>query len=255
MPSQKENKMSGQSDADLRRLKLQQDHNSAAIQQMKMQLQQQGARRAAPQHVEDDDDNYVPPENLVPRQTQQAPQGPQYQQVDPNVAMVNHIIAEAGKHAANHVANQTVQQAQVQGRMTQLMEKFPALREDDHPLTIRARDEYARIEKQNPGLDKATAYELAAAEAASFLGLRPANSSLDEYMQYDYTMSAGNSGLSSSPKKGTKSRLTKPIVTFADALGIPVDARTPEGKKALAELNEYTERFKADKDESEYKYK
>ncbi len=243
--------MSGQNQdpKEIARLKMQQDANAIAIQRMQNQLRAQGAQprqQAAPQQQQ-----YVPEE--IPDLTQQQ-QPQQYQQVDPNAAIVNHIITQAGQHAANQVANQTITHSQIQARMGTLMDKYPALRQDDHPLTIRSRDEYAQIQRANPQLDQATAYELAAANAASFLGLRPHNQSMEEYMQYDYTMGA-NPSLSAGPTKKGKMRLTKPIVQFADIMGIPVDSRTPEGKKNLAELNEYTERFKADRDESEYRYK
>ncbi len=237
---------------EIQRLRALQDANAVAIQRMKNQMQAQGARPRQQQvEVDDDDEQFVPPENLPQNQRQQ---GPQYQQVDPNGQLVQHIIQQAGQHAANQVANQTVGQSAIKARMEGLMEKYPAMRQDDHPLTIRARDEFARIQKINPNLDQATAYELAAADAASFLGIRPHNQSIEEYMKYDYTMGS-NSSLSAAPKKTRGSRLTKPILQFADAVNINVDARTPEGKKNLEELAEYTERFKADRDESEFKYK
>lgn len=242
--------MSGQNQdpRELQRLKMQQDANAIAIQRMQNQLKAQGAQ---PRQRQDEID---PNELPDPTQQRQQQQQPQYQQVDPNAAIVNHIINEAGKHVAQNFANQTLTHSQIQSRMGELMEKYPALRQDDHPLTIRSRDEYAQITKKNPQLDQATAYELAAANAASFLGLRPHNQSMDEVMQYDYTMGA-NPSFSSAPQRKSKTRLTKPIVQFADIMGIHVDPRTPEGKKNLAELNEYTERFKADRDESEYRYK
>ena len=232
--------MSGEK--DLQRLKAQQDANAMAIERMRRQMQANGAQQQSRQE----------PEEIPDPITQQ--HQPQYQQVDPNGALVQQIINQAGQHAANHIANQTVAQSQVQARMGALMEKFPGLRQDDHPLTIRARDEYAQLTKTNPSLDQATAYELAAANAASFLGIRPHNQNMEEYMKYDYTMGA-NPSLSAAPTKRGKNRLTKEIITFADFVGINVDARTPEGKKNLEQLNEYTERFKADRDESEYRYK
>lgn len=244
--------MSGQSQdpKEIQRLKMQQDANAIAIQRMQNQLRAQGAQpiQRQPQQRQIEQTN----EEIPDLTQQQQPQ--QYQQVDPNAAIVNHIINQAGQQAAQTVANQTITHSQIQKRMGDLMDKYPALRQDDHPLTIRSRDEYAQIQRANPNLDQATAYELAAANAASFLGLRPHNQSMEEYMQYDYTMGA-NSSLSSAPQKKGKMRLTKPIVQFADIMGIQVDSRTPEGKKNLAELNEYTERFKADRDESEYRYK
>lgn len=236
--------MSGQNDPkETQRLRMQVDANNLAIQRMQRQMQAQGAKPVP----------RVPDEEEVPDLTQERQAAPQYQQVDPNQAIVNHIINQAGQHAANQVAHQTLSQSQIQARMGTLMEKYPALRQDDHPLTVRSRDEYTQVTKLNPQLDQATAYELATANAASFLGIRPHNQTMEEYMQYDYTM--GGSSLSAAPQRKAKSRLTKPIVQFADILGIPVDNRTAEGKKNLAELNEYTERFKADRDESEFKYK
>lgn len=248
--------MSGKND-ELQRLKMAQDANAMAIQRMQRQLQSQGARplpKGQPQTGDPEDDLDIPDPTQQYQQPQQRQPAPQYQQVDPNQAIVNHIIQQSGQHAANIVANQTVTQSQIQARMGELMEKFPALRQDDHPLTIRARDEYASVTKKNPALDQATAYELAAANAASFLGIKPHNQTIEEYMQYDYTMGA-NPNLSAAPQRRQKMRVTKPILQFADMMGINVDTRTPEGKKNLQELNEYTERFKADRDESEFRYK
>ena len=45
------------------------------------------------------------------------------------------------------------------------------------------------------------------------------------------------------------------IIQNAMALGINVDAKTPEGKKNLAELDEYSGRFNADADENHFRYK
>lgn len=230
---------------EMKRLRQIQEANAIAIQRMQNQLKAQGAK-PLPREEEHEE---------IPDITQQQQfQQPQYQQVDPNGALVQQIINQAGQHAANQIANQGVAESQVKSRMGALMEKYPALRQDDHALTVRARDEYTILQRTNPSLDQATAYELAAANAASFLGIRPHNQSMDDYMQYDYTMGA-RSSLSAAPTRKGKNRLTKEIVTFADFLGIDIDSRGQNGKKNLEELNEYTERFKADRDESEFRYK
>jgi hypothetical protein len=245
--------MSGQpNDKELQRLRQIQDNNTVAIERMRRQLASQGAQpKPAPRVQQFEETDEFPD----PTQMQQQPQnqGPQYNPVDPNGALVQHIIQAASQHAANTLANNGVGEAQVRARMGELMDQYPALRQDDHPLTIRARDEMGVILKKNPALDQATAYELATAKAAAFLRVAPANQSLDEYMQYDYTMGV-NPGFSAAPTRGEKNDyLTKEIIYFADLVGVPVDSRTPEGKAALKKLNEYSKRFKAHIDQSEYK--
>ncbi len=244
--------MSGQTDAkELQRLKAIQDNNTVAIERMRRQMASQGAQpKPAPRVQQFEESDEFPD----PTQQYQQQPGPQYAPVDPNGALVHHIINAASQHAAQALANNGVTEAAVKARMGELMDQYPALRQDDHPLTIRARDEMGIITKKNPGLDQATAYELATAKAAAFLRVAPANQSLDDYMQYDYTM--GATPISASPQRGEKNTyLTKEIVYFADLVGVPVDSRTPEGKKALAFLNEASKRYKANVDQSEFKYK
>lgn len=247
--------MSGTNDKELQRLKAIQDNNTIAIERMRRQLASQGAqRKPAPQvqQFEESDEFPDPTQNFQ----QQQPQGPQYNPVDPNGALVHHIINAASQHAAQQLANNGVGEAQIRARMGELMEQYPALRQDDHPLTIRARDEMGKIKAKNPQIDDATAYELSTAKAAAFLRISPANQTMDELMQYDYTMGA-NPSFSARPTEGggRNEYLTKEILYFADLVGVPIDARTPEGKKNLKQLNDSSKRFKANVDQSEFKYK
>lgn len=234
---------------DIRRVKQQQEANAVRLQRLEMQLQAQNARREEPQ--EEDQPQYHQP------QQQFAP--PQYNQVDPNQVLLDQITANAANQAYQHTINnisahQTAEKA-VKSRMDRLIADYPAVQQEDSALVIKARDVYQRINSENPSLDPATKYELAIREAASALGARPVTSGVDITTE-DFTMSS-NSGYNparGNPKSG-KSRLTQKIIQNAMALGINVDAKTPEGKKNLAELDEYSGRFNADADESHFRYK
>jgi hypothetical protein len=237
---------------DDKRLKQQLDANSAAIARMQMLLE--ASVRQQPQgqqQFEDDEDDFVPPQHQPNQQQQQ-----QYQVADPNVMLMQAITAQAAKQAADKVtADQaaiTQRQTSVKTRMERLLSDYPALKQEDSPLVARARDSYARIKQENPGLDEATRYELAVREAAGIVGARPLSAPLDTQ---DWTMPVNSASNPAVGKQNTKSRLTPEIVANARLMGINVDANTVDGKKNLAELSEYSARFNADVDESQYRYR
>lgn len=235
---------------EAKRLKIQQEANSAAIARMQMQLQAQGGGRQT--HREDVEDE---PVQQVQQQQQQP--NPQYQQVDPNIAMLNAITNAAAQRATQQVqqnlnANSDVTD-KVKKRMQRLVGDYPALAQEDSDLVVRSREIYARIAHENPGLDEATRYELAVREAASLVGARPVNAPVEDFATGDFVMPAGrNPAL---PTRATKSRLTDKIIANARLMGINVDPQTKEGKQNLAELSEYSARFNADVDESQYRYR
>lgn len=251
-------------EAEQKRLKLQQEANSAAIARMQMQLQSQGARRAPQgfsQEDLDDDEGTQTQHRQPPQQQQhQTPPQQQYQQVDPNQLILQAITNQATQAATAAVQQNLSASAQledrVKNRMKRLVDDYPALRQEDSQLVIRSRDAYARIANENPGLDEATRYELAVREAASSLGARPLNAPVEDYAAQDFVMPVGSHN-PSLPSRGVsgKNRLTPNIIANAKLMGIPVDPATPEGKKNLAELNEYSARFNADQDETQYRYK
>lgn len=228
---------------DIRRVKQQQEANAIRLQRLEMQLNAQNARR---EPVEEEPQYHQPQE-------------PQYNQVDQNQMLLDQITQRAAHDASQRVidqvsAHQTAEKA-VKTRMDRLIADYPAVQQEDSALVIKARDIYQRINTENPGLDAASKYELAIREAASAIGARPVSKSFDAFSE-DFTMPS-NSGYN--PAKGNaksgRSRLTTNIVKNAMALGINVDAKTPEGKKNLAELDEYSERFNADADEAHFRYK
>lgn len=232
-----------------RRIRQQQEANAVRLQRLEMQVNAQNAR------VQEPDDEDQPQYH----QPQQPPQQPQYNQVDPNKLLLDQITANAANLASQHVINnvsahQTAEKA-VKSRMDRLIADYPAVQQEDSALVIKARDIYQRINTENPNLDPATKYELAIREAASAIGARPVTAPVD-ITNEDFTMSS-NTGYN--PARGNtksgKSRLTQKIIQNAMALGINVDAKTPEGKKNLVELDEYSGRFNADADESHFRYK
>jgi hypothetical protein len=237
---------------EAKRLRLQQEANSAAIARMQMQLQAQGATHRTQR--EDVEDEPQPQPNGNP---QAGAGAPQYQQVDPNIAMLNAITNAAAQRATQQVqqnlnANDSVTQ-KVKTRMQRLVADYPALAQEDSDLVVRSRESYARIAHENPGLDEATRYELAVREAASLIGARPVNAPVEDFATGDFVMPAGrNPAL---PTRATKSRLTDKIIANARLMGINVDPQTKEGKQNLAELSEYSARFNADVDESQYRYR
>jgi hypothetical protein len=226
---------------ELRRLRAQQEAQAAQLHRMQMQMQAQSARHEEPDEV-----------------YEEVYEEPQYQQVNPNDAMIQSIAQQAAQQAAYHVqqniqANQDVEN-KVKTRMQRLVADYPAIQDEDSPLTVRARDAYTRITAENPTLDEATKYELAVREAASVLGARPLNAPVEDMAAADYLMPSGrNPAISQS--RSQKSRLTQNVVKNAMAMGINVDPNSAEGKKNLAELNEYSARFNADQDESAFRYK
>lgn len=230
-----------------RRLKAQQESQAAQIQRLNMQVQAQQARR------HDEEDQQIPPQQQVPPQ-----QAPQYNQVNQDQMILQGIINQAAQQAANQAqANMEASQDvgnKVKMRMERLVEQYPALKQEDSGLVIKARDIYQRITTENPSLDEASKYELAVREAASFIGARPVNAPIEDFASPDYVMPAGrNPALGNT--KSSKSRLTQGIINNAKAMNINVDPSTPDGKKNLAELSEYSARFNADQDETQFRYK
>lgn len=239
---------------DLKRIKLQQEANAAAIQRMQMQMNAQNARRADVEY--EDEDEGRSGQAYLQQQQQQPPQQQQYQQVDPNQAMFEAIA----NHAANVAAHKVEQNLsatsdvrnKIEARMKRLVAEYPALQQDDSQLVIKARETYARIAAENPGLDEATRYELAVREAATRIGAVPVNAPVEDF-NGDFVMPTGRNPAQAT--RSTKSRLTKNILANAQLMGINVDPNSVEGKKNLAELSEYSARFNADQDESQYRYK
>lgn len=179
---------------------------------------------------------------------------PQPPQVDPNQLIMKGITDKAAQDAARMVYNH--QQAtnnyteNVRERMDRLVGDYPALTDEGSDLVNKARGIYQRVTKENPNLDEATKYELSVREAASTLGARPMSNPPEDA---GWTM--GNQNNPSLPSRTSKSRLTPHIIQNAQAFGINVDPKTPEGKKNLAELSDYSARFNADRDETHVKYR
>lgn len=231
---------------ELRRLKAQQDAQSAKLHQMQMQMQAQQARR----QPDEEEIEYI--------EETPDPRIPNYVHVNQQEAMVEAIAQRAAQTAAQQVqqniqATQNVQES-IKTRMNRLVSDYPAIQDENSPLTVKARDAYARISQENSTLDEATKYELAVREAASLLGARPVNAPLED-IAGDFLMGTNKNYSVSQTPKAKHSRLTQNILKNAMALGVNVDASTPEGKKNLAELNEYSARFNADQDEQQFRYK
>lgn len=246
---------------EIRRLKMQQEATAAALQRMQMQVQAQGARRR--EEDDDDDDGDVPPAIQNPSYQQQFGQhqppsgGNPYQQVDPNQIMLqaiaNRAAAAATQQVQQNLNSNAEMESKIKTRMQRLVSDYPALTQEDSELVVKSREIYARIAHENPSIDEATRYELAVREAASLLGARPVNAPVEEFAASDYVMPAGRNY--AVPTRATKSRLTPNIIANAKLMGISVDPNTPEGKKNLAELSEYSARFNADQDEAAYRYR
>lgn len=231
--------------SDINRLKAQQEAQAAQIQKLNMQIQANNARRE-PEHEE----QYIPPS--------QKQQQPQYEQVN-HKAMLDQIVQSVSQKASENVTQQMMNQdtykAQVEARYKRLSERYPAVREDDSKLTIKARDVYARVRQENPNLDEVTAYELAVTEAANYVGARPLDADVIEMASQDYTMPSGHNPAMGRSGRSGKSRLTQEILSNAKIMGINIDPGTAEGKKNLSELEEYTARFNADVDESHLRFR
>lgn len=226
---------------ELRRLRAQQEAQAAQLHRLNMQVQAQNAK---PQEVEE----YY----------EEVPQQQFYQQVPHNEAMIQAIAQQAADRAAQQAQANLQAQSQVQEsiktRMQRLVSDYPAIQEEDSLLTVKARDAYSRITSENPTLDEATKYELAVREAASMLGAKPLNAPIEESVT-DFLMPSGHNPANHSKPKTQKSRLTQNILKNAMALGINVDPNSAEGKKNLAELNDYSARFNADQDEHQFRYR
>lgn len=234
-------------DQEIKRLRAQQEAQAMQLQRMQMQQQRQ--------QYQPQPDDYQ--EVVEPVQNQ-----PQYSAVDDQQAMIEAITQKITNQVTQNVTAFQNASKQVDNRMQRLIEKYPAIQEDDSPLTKVARDEYARISRENPGLlstDKGAAYELAVETAAARLGARPVNQEYNP-MQ-DYTLSAqGTSNLAARRSSSGKNFLTPKILANFEAFAknhpdFSLDPSTPKGKKNLEELNEYSERFRANQDESHLKYR
>ncbi len=224
-----------------RRLKAQLDSNSAAIARMQRTTQRPAV---APQ-----------PDPYFQEPIYDTPVGDPYDSgPDTDALMMQAITQKVTNDAvaavrANDAATQD-QQKRVKGRMTRLVQDFPALSEESSELVNKSRQVYARIARENPALDQATRYELAVREAAAHLGARPTSTAPEDA---DWTMGPGaNPAL---PSKSSRSRLTPHIVANARLMGINVDPKTVDGKRNLKELSDYSGRFNADVDESHAKYR
>lgn len=227
-----------------RQLKRQLDQNTAALARMQMQQQHQNSRQPAPPQYEEP---YF--EDGGPWQGD--PYGPP---VDTDALIMQAITKQAATDAAKQVgeasARVTNKENNVKKRMDRLVSMYPALSEDGSEMVQRARQIYSRIAQENPQLDEATRYELAAHEAATSIGARPVNMPAEFQ---DWTM--GPSSNPALPSKGAKSRLTPEILANARLMGINVDPKTPQGQKNLKELSGYSARFNADQDETSVKYR
>ena len=143
----------------------------------------------------------------------------------------------------------------VKNRMERLMNDYPALSDDDAPLTTEAKKVYARVSKENPGLDEPTRYEIAIREAASRVGAVPVSVASRVSEDDGWTMGGGRPNPAVTGKKRKANRLTPAIVMNAKLMGVDVDPKTEQGKKNLLELNENSARFNADRDDSSIRYK
>lgn len=242
----------------LRRLKMQNDANAAAIARMNMQLQAQNARRKGDD--DDDDDDAPVAQRHQPQQRYETPaqfQNPtaqqRYQAEDPNAVVLNHLVEQAAQKASENLANNQNIESKIKARMQRLVADYPALTQEDSSLVIKSREVYSRITQENPGLDEATKYELAVREAASVVGARPVNTPAEVFATSDFVMPVGNNP--AAVTRSTKSRLTPQIIRNAQLMGINVDPNSVEGKKNLAELSEYSARFNADVNEDQYRYR
>jgi 3-oxoacyl-ACP reductase-like protein len=224
-------------------LKAQLDAQAAQIAQLQRQVQVQ-TRAPAP----------APAAQVTPPAAAAAPAAqPQYQQVDQATAILNHLVGEASKKVVSDLGARDGAQSKIKMRMERLLKDYPALGDDDSALVTKAREYYARIQQENPGLDEATRYEVAVQTAAAYLGARPVTAPAVDLANSDWTMPTGKNN-PSLPRKQTKSRLTPAIIQNARLMGINVDPNSAEGKKNLEELSEYSARFNADQDESQYRY-
>ncbi len=234
---------------ELEQLRLQQERNSVKIQQQERELQRlQAQRQPAPQN----DGFYRAPAAPAPK-----PETQQYNQVDPDQELIENIATFAANVATQKVQEnmQAFQGAgeQVKQRMQRLVEKYPALQDENSKLVVKARDEYQRIAQENPGLDEATRYELSVESAASGIGARPVNMPFDP--NQDFVMPSSHNPARSERRTGGKSRLNSNIIANAKIMGINVDPTTKDGQANLKELDEYSARFNADVDETQYKYR
>ncbi len=234
---------------EIRRIKANQEAQAMELQRLKMQSQRQNMNQP---YVPSPPEQYTQHETVV---------HDEYNAVDEQNAMIEAITQKVTQQVTNNVAAYQNAVKGVDNRMERLIKKYPGIQDDDHPITKQARDEYARISKENPGListDKGAAYELAVETAAATLGVRPANQEYNP-MQ-DYTLSAG--GGQNLQRRTSKSGnfLTPKILANFEVLAknhpdFNMDPSTPQGKKNLEELNEYSERYRANVDESHIRYK
>lgn len=217
------------------------DANAMRLQRLEMQMQAANARR---QDDGDEEDEVV---------YHELPPEPQYNQVDQQQILIDQLTRQVTERVASNLqAHQSVSNG-IENRMKRLVDEFPAIQEDDSSLTVRARDEYARISRENPSLNEADKYELAVKSAAVQIGARPVNLQFDP--NQDFTLSSSGHNPARRRTTGSGSRLTNKVVQNAMALGINVDPKTVDGKRNLEELNEYSARFNADVDEEHLRFR
>lgn len=233
----------------IKKLQAAQEAQAMELQRMKMQNQRNQNYRPQP------DEQYRVHETVVTEPVQE------YNVVEDQQALIDSITNRVTQQVTQNVNAYQNAVKGVDNRMERLIKKYPGIQDDEHPVTKQARDEYARISRENPGLinaDKGAAYELAVETAAATLGIRPANQEYNP-MQ-DYTLSAQNSSNLNRPRKSGMNFLTPKILANFEMLAkshpdFNMDPSTPQGKKNLEELNEYSERFKANADEDHVKWK
>lgn len=231
-----------------KRLKAQLDANTAAIQQMKMQM--------TPPPMDPGYDPYYagPPMGYGPPPPMDEYGSP----VDPNKiilqAITNQASAQASKFVEEKHTKQKAAEDNIKSRMKRLVSDFPALSEEGSDLVTKAREVYGRISQENPGLDEATKYELCVREAATLIGARPTSIAPEDDSAWTMGSSTRHNPALPTGKAG-KSRLTPAILANARLMGINVDPKTKDGQKNLKELSEYSSRFNADQDESSYRYR
>lgn len=232
-----------------RRLQAQLEANTAALSRTQMQLQALNARMQ--QGYQQQPQQYQQPQFEQEQVYEDSPAP----QPDPNALILQAITQKAAQDATAAVewrrGQMDAYQDNVKTRMERLMQDYPALADESSVLVSRARQVYDRVQRENPGLDNATKYELAVREAASTLGARPVTLPAEDA---GWTMGDGGQN-PALPTKTGKSRLTGPIIKNAQAYGINIDPKTKEGQANLRELSEYTARFNADRNEEHLKYR
>ncbi len=233
---------------ELKRVKQLQEAQALRLQKMEMAQQAQNARRQ----------EYEPPEGYVETVEDVPPS--EYNRVNNQDMLIDQLTQRITQQVTQNVANYQNVSKMADDRMQRLIDKYPAISQDDSVLTKAARDEVARISRENPSLtnDKATLFELAVETAASRIGARPVNTQYDPHQ--DFTLSAQGYNPAQKTKSSGHNFLTPKIMANYEVLAkshpdFNMDPSTPQGQKNLKELNEYSERFRANVDESHLRFK